>query len=87
MMATILSFRRGRQTQTPNQILLEMDSVDSKQKAVKLIGKKVVWKSPAGKKIVGTVTNLHGNKGVLRVRFGKGLPGQALGKKIEVMEN
>lgn len=85
MKATILSFRRGRQTQTPNQILLEVEGVDSKEKATAFIGKKVVWKSPAGKVIVGTITNMHGNKGVLRARFGKGLPGQALGTKIDLL--
>jgi len=86
MKATILSFRRGRHTQRTNQFLVEAEGVDSREKAVKLVGKKIVWKSPAGKRLIGTVTNLHGNKGVLRVRFSKGLPGQALGTKV-ILEN
>ena len=87
MKAMILSFRRGRHTQRPNQLLLEVEAVDTRAKAAKLIGQKVVWTSPAGKKIIGTLTNLHGNKGVLRARFSKGLPGQSLGAKIDVLEN
>ncbi|HLD42304.1 MAG TPA: 50S ribosomal protein L35ae [archaeon] len=86
MKATILSFRRGRHTQRTNQFLVEAEGVDSREKAVKLVGKKIVWKSPAGKRLICTVTNLHGNKGVLRVRFSKGLPGQALGTKV-ILEN
>ena len=86
MKATILSFRRGRHTQTNNQFLLEVEGVDSRQKAVKIVGKKVVWTSPAGKKLTGVVTNIHGNNGVLRSRFSKGLPGQAIGKKASVSD-
>ena len=87
MFGTILGFRRGRHTQTNNQFLLEVEGVDSKEKAKKFVGKKAVWTSPAGKKITGTVTNLHGNNGVLRVRFNKGLPGQAIATKVLVSEN
>ena len=86
MQGIILSFRRGRHSQTPNQILIEVEGSETKEKASKLLGKKVVWKSSAGKKIVGTVTHLHGKNGVLRARFSKGLPGQALGQKIGVLE-
>ena len=81
-----MSFRRGIHNQKPNQILIEAEGIDSKPKAVKLVGKKVVWTSPAGKKIVGTVTSLHGNSGIVKARFSKGLPGQALGKEIRFLE-
>ncbi len=84
MEAKILSFRRNRHTQYMNQFLLEFDGSDSREKAVKFIGKKVVWKSPAGKEIVGKVTDIHGNSGVVRARFNRGLPGQAIGDMVEV---
>jgi len=87
MNAIILSYRRGIHNQKPNQIIIEAEGVKSKADAVKLVGKKVVWKSPAGKKLVGTVTSLHGNKGVLKARFSKGLPGQAIGGKVEFLGN
>ena len=86
MNATILSFRMGRHTQVNNQFLLEVDGVDSKGKAAQLIGKKVKWKSPGSKEIFGKITNSHGNKGVLRARFSRGLPGSALGNKVEILD-
>ena len=54
--------------------------------AEKFVGREVVWKSPAGKEIVGKVASAHGNKGVLRVIFEKGLPGQAIATEVEVKE-
>jgi large subunit ribosomal protein L35Ae len=86
MKATLLNYRRGRHTQKTNQFLLEVEGCDSKAMASKFIGKRVVWKSPAGKEIFGKVTQPHGTRGVLRARFSKGLPGEALGGKIELLE-
>lgn len=86
MKARVLSFRRGRHTQKTNQFLLEIEGVDSRAKASQMIGRRVVWKSPAKKEIHGKITAPHGNKGALRARFSRGLPGTALGKDIEVIE-
>ncbi len=84
MEGVIVSFRRGRHTQTDNQMLVNVKDSDSKEKAAKLVGKAVVWKSPAGKEIKGEVRAAHGNKGVLRVLFERGMPGQSLGTKVNV---
>lgn len=86
--ALILSFRRGRHTQRTNQFLLEIDGIDTKAKASQYIGKRVVWTSPgtAKKKIHGKITQPHGNNGVLRARFSRGLPGTALGTKVQILE-
>ena len=86
MEAILLNYRRGRHTQTTNQFLIEVEGCDTKAMASRFIGKKVTWKSPAGKAIYGKVTQPHGTRGVLRARFSKGLPGDALGKKIEISE-
>ena len=86
MKATLLNYRRGRHTQTTNQFLIEVEGCETKAMASRFIGKRVSWKSPAGKEIFGKVTSPHGTRGVLRVRFSKGLPGDALGKKIELSE-
>jgi len=85
MNARIVSFRRGRHTQKVNQFLVSIEGVDSKEKASKLVGKKVVWTSSAGKKIHGKISAPHGNKGVLRARFTRGLPGQAVTQKVELL--
>ncbi len=86
MNATIVSYRRGRHTQTTNQVLIEIDGVDSRALASGFIGKRVVWRTPSKKEIYGKITQPHGNRGVLRARFSKGLPGEAIGKKVEILE-
>jgi large subunit ribosomal protein L35Ae len=82
MEATIMNFRSGRHTQTTNQMIVKIDGCDTKEKATKFVGKKVVWTSPAGKKINGEIRAAHGNSGALRVLFEKGLPGQSIGRKV-----
>lgn len=74
MKGVITSYRRGRRTQTGNQMIVLPEDV-SKSKS--LIGKKVVYKTKT-KEIVGKVTALHGSKGAVRVLFEKGMPGQSL---------
>ena len=86
MRATIVSYRRGRSTQQTNQYLLAIEGVDSVAKAHAYIGKNVVWKSSAQKKIPGKIISLHGRKGILRARFSKGLPGQALTTQVEIAD-
>ena len=56
----------------------------SRKDAEKLVGKEVAWKSPAGKIIKGKISAPHGNKGVVRAIFEKGLPGQAITTKVEI---
>ena len=84
MQGTIVNFRRGRRTQKTNHIIIHIKDSDTKEKAAKLVGKVVVWKSPAGKEIKGKIASSHGNKGAIRVIFEKGMPGQSLGSKVEV---
>ena len=86
MKGTILSYRMGRHTQNVNQMLVELESVDSKEKAEKMVGKKIVWKTPSGKEINGELTAVHGSKGVMRAKFEKNLPGQSITTKFDVKE-
>jgi large subunit ribosomal protein L35Ae len=81
MKARIVSYRRGRHTQKPNQVLIKIPGIDSRSKASLLIGKKVFFG-----KLVGKIVALHGGKGVVRARFKKGLPGQAIGKEVEIKQ-
>ena len=80
----VVQFRRGRHTLTEKHMLIEVEGVDSKEKAAELVGKAVEWKSPAGKVIKGKVSGAHGNKGVVRAIFEKGLPGQSVGTDVEI---
>jgi len=85
MQATIVNFRRGRHSQKDNQMVVIVKGMD-KEKAKDIIGKEVTWKSPAGKEIKGKISNLHGNKGAVRVLFERGMPGQSIGNKVEIKE-
>ncbi|MBM3304081.1 MAG: 50S ribosomal protein L35ae [Candidatus Aenigmarchaeota archaeon] len=82
--AIILNYRGGRKTRRMNQMLIEVEAADSRTKASAYIGRRVVWKTPSGRLIYGRITHPHGSRGVLRARFAKGLPGEALGKKARV---
>jgi large subunit ribosomal protein L35Ae len=84
MEGVIKNFRRSRTRQKTNHMIVYLDDSGNREKAAKLVGKSVVWKSPAGKEINGKVASAHGNKGAVRVIFEKGLPGQSLGSKIEI---
>lgn len=80
----VVQFRRGRHTVKPRHFLIEVEGSKNRKDAEKFVGKEVVWKSPAGKIIKGKVSSAHGNKGVVRAIFEKGLPGQAVTTGVEV---
>lgn len=83
MEGTIVNFRRNSTGQKTNHLVITVDSIDSREKAEKMIGKKVVYNT--GKKdMVGKINAAHGNKGALRAVFETGLPGQCLGKKVKI---
>lgn len=84
MEGVIKNFKRGRHTVTGNQMVVYINEVKSKEEAAKLVGKSVVWKSPAGKEIKGKVRSAHGNSGAVRVLFETGMPGQAIGDKVSI---
>jgi len=80
----VIQFRRGRHTIHERHFLIEVEGIKTKEDAGKLIGKEVQWKSPAGKIIKGKISSSHGNKGVVRAIFEKGLPGQAITTGVEI---
>ncbi|MBI2041001.1 MAG: 50S ribosomal protein L35ae [DPANN group archaeon] len=85
MKAVVLNYRGSHKQQTVKQMLVQVDGVKSKAEAAKLVGKTVTYTTQTGKKISGKISAPHGGKGVVRVIFAeKGLPGQALGAKVDV---
>ncbi len=82
----IIQFRRGRKNQKIRHFILNIEEVNDRKKTQEFIGKSVVWTSSSGKKIKGRIASPHGNKGRVRAIFEKGLPGQALGTKVELIE-
>jgi len=84
MEGVVVNFKGSDMRKQFNQLIVQVDGVNSKDKASKLVGKKVVWKSPAGKEIKGEIRAAHGNSGALRVLFETGMPGQSLGTKLKI---
>lgn len=86
MEGIVINYRRGRRTQTTNQMIIEIDNVSKKEEAEKLIGKEVVYicEGKNKKEIKGKISSSHGNKGAVRVLFEKGMPGQAIGGLVKI---
>ncbi|MBI2042852.1 50S ribosomal protein L35ae [Candidatus Pacearchaeota archaeon] len=80
----VIQFRRGRHTIHERHFLVELEGVSKKSEAEKFVGRILEWKSPAGKIIKGKIAAAHGNKGIVRAIFEKGLPGQSITTKVEV---
>ena len=79
----VVQFRRGRKTIKEKHFLLDVGAKD-RPSALKLVGSSVLWKSTGGKEIKGEIKSAHGNKGLVRAIFDKGLPGQARNTEVEV---
>lgn len=84
MKAKVIQFRRGRHVIHVRHFLIEIEGIKNKKDAEKFVGKNVEWKSPAGKIIKGKISAPHGNNGVVRAIFEKGLPGQAITNEVEI---
>ena len=81
----IVNYRRSTKTRASRECLIQFDHANSISEASQLIGQKVVWKK--GKdKFIGKIVGLHGKKGLIRVRFRKRVPGQALGTSVELID-
>jgi len=80
----IVSYRRGPKTQRPKECILKVQKISSPSEASSLIGRRVAW--PVGEgKCIGKIIALYGRKGLLRVRFRRGVPGEALGSEVEIL--
>ena len=75
MKGRIVAFRQSRRVVQPRYGIVKPYEDGN------YLGKKVVYTTPTGKRIVGKVWKRHGS--ALLVRFSRGLPGQALGGEVE----
>jgi large subunit ribosomal protein L35Ae len=86
--ATFTSFRRNKRTINPGQALLKIDGVNSKEEAQFYVGKKVAADQRGKQKDLppnwGTVTQVHGNSGIVRAKFDRNLPPIFLGTQVRV---
>jgi len=79
----ITNYRTGIREQTSNECLIEFENVNSASLASKLVGQKVTWTNGTTK-LVGKIRGPHGKNGIVRVRFVRGVPGQAIGSIVEL---
>jgi len=86
MEGQIINFRRGKRTQTMNQMIVVVKGFDKAKAEAELVGKTAIYtcEGKAKKEIKGTVTAAHGNNGAVRVHFETGMPGQAIGQKLRI---
>jgi len=86
MEGVITSFRRGVRTQNTKQMIIQVEGIDNREKAEKLVGKSVEWHAPGknNKVLAGKVAAAHGRKGAVRAIFETGMPGQSLGSKVKL---
>jgi large subunit ribosomal protein L35Ae len=79
----IVNYRIGIRTQASRECPIQFSNIISSAQAGQLVGKRVVWKGKED--FVGRIVGFHGKNGAVRVRFRKGVPGQALGAIVEVV--
>jgi len=80
----IINYRIGIRAQQPKECLIEFSNINSASAAGTLIGQKVVWVN--GKKThTGKIVGMHGRNGVVRVKFARPVPGQAIGTVVELI--
>lgn len=90
--ATILGYRRSRTTVHPNQVLLRLNDVNSKEDAHFYLGKVVAYYYRAktdknGSKlrcVWGKIIGTHGNSGVVKAKFKKNLSGSSFAQTARV---
>ncbi len=80
----IVNYRVGPKTQRPKECIVQFTHIASASEASRLIGRKIAWKRGKNK-IIGKIVALHGKKGLVRAKFRKGVPGQALGTAVELV--
>jgi len=80
----IVNYRIIGITQMSNWCLIQIIGENTISKAGRLIGRKVVLKYGKNS-FIGRIMGLHGRKGVVTAKFRKGVPGQAIGARVELL--
>ena len=78
----IRSYRRGPKSQRNQECLIKVYGVEPYDSS-RFVGWKVEWPHKESR-LTGKILKTHGRTGALRVKFKKGLPGQALGTKVKI---
>ena len=70
--------------QYPRECLIQFNHEDLAAHKGPLVGQKVVWKGK-NKQFIGKISGFHGKHDLLKVKFKKGVPGQAIGALVELL--
>lgn len=86
MEGRISAFRGSFRRKSGNHMIIVVDGVMDKAKALALVGKTVVWTAPGKdrKQLKGKIAAAHGGKGAVRAIFETGMPGQSLGEPVTI---
>ncbi len=85
LIGIVMGYRRGTNTQYENQVLIKVEGIETREQASRLIGRKVVAKDKYGNTYIGKIIGVHGDKGVVRARFRRNLPGQMIAEVVEIL--
>ncbi|RXK38987.1 50S small subunit ribosomal protein L33-b [Tremella mesenterica] len=91
--ARILGHKRGKRNSRPNQSIIQIEGVDSKEDARAYLGKRVAYVYKAKRVINGSkirviwgrVSRPHGNSGKVKSKFRSNLPAKLFGASCRVM--
>jgi len=78
----VQNYRRGPKSQRNQECLIKALDVDYNE--ADLMGWKVGWPQDEPR-VFGTILKRHGKTGAIRVKFAKGLPGQALSTTVKIV--
>jgi len=81
----IQNYRIGTGSQNTKECLIQFAHVNSASLAGQLFNRKVIWEQ-GDIKFIGTIIGAHGKNGVVKVKFQKSVPGQALGTTVELID-
>ncbi|WVQ81268.1 hypothetical protein IAT38_003391 [Cryptococcus sp. DSM 104549] len=89
----ILGHKRGKRNSRPNQSLVQIEGVDSKEAARHYLGKRVAYVYKAKREINGSnvrviwgrISRSHGNSGVVKSKFRTNLPAKTFGASVRIM--
>jgi len=80
----IVNYRIGTKSQMPRWCLIEIIGENTVSEAGQLVGRKMILKFGKNS-FVGRIMGLHGKKGVVTVKFRRGVPGDAIGRRVELI--
>jgi large subunit ribosomal protein L35Ae len=81
---TIVNYRIGIRTQMSNWCLVQIMGENTVSKAGQLVGRKMILRFGKNS-FIGRIMGLHGKKGVVTVKFRRGVPGEAIGARVELI--